>query len=277
MKKNVRKWLTVLLAAVFLCSIVLMLLQLQNYEEAAESYDQAQQIAFGGEQTVSSTEPHEAGAAPARPSVGTEPEKSEEVAVPPMDEAARYLQHVDVFALRQVNQEVLGWIYIPDTVISYPLMQTTERDKYLQRAWDGTPNGSGSIFLEKANRRDFTDFNTIIYGHHITNGTMFQPLLNYKDAEFLRGHEYVYITTDDQIYRYRIFSAYEAPVESDAYRLYFADNSAKEQAVAYYLQGRTEPTVSADDRILTLSTCTGTGVYTTRWVVQAVLDAQWKK
>ena len=194
-----------------------------------------------------------------------------------MDDSARYLLQVDIFSLRQVNPEVLGWIYIPGTVVSYPLMQTTERDKYLQRAWDGTPNGSGSIFLEKANHRDFTDFNTIIYGHHITNGTMFQPLLNYKEQEFRRSHGYIYITTGDRIYRYRVFSAYEAPVDSDTYRLYFADDNAKKTAITHYLQGNEETVLSPNDHILTLSTCTGTGVYTTRWVVQAALDVQWKK
>lgn len=277
MKKSIRKPAFVILAAVFVCGLVLVLTQLSQYGSAQDSYDLAAQIAYGG--TVPTTLPTQPETLPEAASDPTQPPEATLPAQPtvPMDAAARFLQQVDVFSLRQVNNEVLGWIYIPDTVISYPLMCTTERDKYLKLAWDGTPNGSGSIFLEKSNQRDFSDFNTIIYGHHITNGTMFQPLMNYKDAEFFDGHPYIYITTGSKIYRYRVFAAYEAPVESDTYRLYFADDGAKLAAIEYYLQGRTDLALTPEDHILTLSTCTGTGVYTTRWVVQGVLDAQWQK
>ena len=275
MGKKTRKGMLAVLAAVFVCGLALILSQLSQYGSAQDSYELAAQIAYGG------TEPT---GAPTQPETqpATDPTAPTEETVPvqpaiPMDEAARFLRQVDVFSLRQVNNEVLGWIYIPDTAVSYPLMCTTERDKYLKLAWDGTPNGSGSIFLEKSNRRDFTDFNTIIYGHHITNGTMFQPLMNYKDSAFFDSHPFVYITTGSKIYRYRIFAAYEAPVESDTYRLYFADDTAKRAAIDYYLQGRTDLVLSPEDHILTLSTCTGTGIYTTRWVVQGVLDAQWEK
>lgn len=277
MKKHGRKLAFGILAAVFLAGLVLMLLQLRQYDDARQSNDRAEALAFG--EAPTQTQPQVQQTQPTTP---TEPEEQLQQTLPevpeiPMDEAARYLQQVDIFSLRQVNPEVLGWIYLPDTVISYPLMETRERDKYLTHAWDGSYNGGGSIFLEKSNRRDFTDFNTIIYGHHLNNGTMFQPLMNYREADFAAGHPYVYITTDSAIYRYRVFAAYEAPIESDTYRLYFPDDEARQTAIDWYLQGREDMVLTPRDRVLTLSTCTGTGVYTTRWVVQAVLDAQWQK
>jgi len=273
MKKKVRLLVAGLLAAVFLCGLWLIGQQLWQYGQAQQSRDKAQQIAFGGGETPT-TVPQ---TRPAGETIPPATEEAVETPAIPLDASARFLQQVDVYSLRQINPEVLGWIYLPDTAISYPLMQTTERDKYLQYSWDGTPNNSGSIFLEKSNHRDFTDFNTIIYGHHITNGTMFQPLMNYKDPVFLDSHPYVYIASADQIYRYRIFSAYEAPVDSDTYRLYFADDAAKLAAIEHYLQGNADSSLSVEDRFLTLSTCTGTGVYSIRWVVQGVLDAQWQK
>ena len=277
MKKCGRKLAFGLLAAVFIAGLTLILLQLRQYDSAEEHNTQAQQLAFGSQTQPTAQESHSpAVTEPWEPETATEEIQPSQPAIP-MDETARFLQQVDIFALRQINPEVLGWIYLPDTAISYPLMETQERDKYLNLAWDGSRNGNGSIFLEKNNRRDFTDFNTIIYGHHMNDGTMFQPLIHYREDGFFQTHPYIYITTDSEIYRYRVFSAYEAPVESDTYRLYFPDAAACLAAIDFYLQGRSDVTLTDRDRILTLSTCTGTGRYTTRWVVQAVLDAQWQK
>ena len=274
MKQHGRKIAIWILAAVFVCSAGLMLSQFRQYGSAQARYDQAAQLAFP--ETVPETLPQIQDTQPsaAEEIQETLPETAPTEPEIPMDAPARFLQQVDIFSLRQVNPEVLGWIYLPDTAISYPLMETQERDKYLNLAWDGSPSGNGSIFLEKNNRRDFTDFNTIIYGHHMINGTMFQPLIHYREEGFTKAHPYVYIATDSEIFRYRVISAYEAPVESDTYRLYFADDAACLAAIDLYLQGRQDLGLTPQDRILTLSTCTGTGIYTTRWVVQAVLKTE---
>lgn len=277
MKKHGKKLVFAALFMMFVCGLVLTVLQLWQYGNAQESNTQAARLAFSSTGPETQTEPLQTQPTEPVETEATIPETEPAETEPPLDEAARFLRHLDVYALRQVNAEVLGWIYLPDTVISYPLMETAERDKYLHHAWDGSRNPGGSIFLEKNNRRDFTDFNTIIYGHHLVNGTMFQPLMNYREEAFLQQHPYIYIATDREIFRYRIFSAYEAPVDSDTYRLYFPNDAAREAALALYCQGRQDLGLTPMDRILTLSTCTGTGVYTTRWVVQGVLDAQWQK
>ena len=164
MKKTGRKIVTWILAAVFAFGICMMLRQLLQYGDAEQVYDQAQQIAFGTQPTELPTEP------PSAETVqSSEPYQPEQI----LPEEVKILQNLDIAALRLVNPDVLGWIYMPGTVVSYPLMQTRERDEYLNKAWDGSANNSGSIFLEKSNHRDFSDFNTIIYGHHMQNGTMF--------------------------------------------------------------------------------------------------------
>ena len=277
MKKHLNKLTFLVLVFLFVGGVVLTVLRLGQYETGQESNRYAQQLAFSD--TGMETQPQLLPIQPTGPSEPEEtvPETEPAETVIPMDEAARFLQQLDVYSLRQVNPDVLGWIYLPETAISYPLMETDERDQYLDHAWDGSHNAGGSIFLEKNNRRDFTDFNTIIYGHHLVNGTMFQPLMNYREETFFQKHPYVYIVTDREIFRYRLFSAYEAPVDSDTYRLYFPDDAAREAALALYCQGKQDLALTPRDRILTLSTCTGTGVYTTRWVVQGILDAQWTK
>jgi sortase B len=187
---------------------------------------------------------------------------------------------MDLCALRQTNADVLGWIHIPDTPISYPLLQAEDNQTYLNKTWDGANNSAGSIYLECKNEPDFSNFNTLIYGHRMKNGSMFGSLGNYSQQEYFSEHPYVYIITDDSVLQYEIFSAYEAPVVSDTYRLHVEDEETKQAVLEYsiassVLKSAQVPTTA--DSILTLSTCTGTGTYHSRWVVQAVLTDRWSR
>ena len=280
MQKKLRGIVTGVLAAVFVFGVAMMLRQLFFYEDAREIYQEAQHIAFG-EIPKETTVSQETEAT--HPQTGETLPQTEEAPVQPQEvltAEVRILRQLDVDALQLVNPDVLGWIYIPDTVISYPLLQTDERDEYLYKAWDGRKNDAGSIFLEKSNHRDFSDFNTIIYGHLMGNGTMFGSLKAYYSREYRDSHPYIYIATETEIYKYEVFAVYEADVKSDTYRLYFEDDTRKQVALDSYIErsiltGLSVPTVQ--DSVLTLSTCTGTGTYSTRWVVQAVRRGTWEK
>ncbi len=273
MKGKTRKMLFLLMAVIFICAGGLMLRQLLDARSAAASNDYAQAIANippppgPAAKTPPETTPESLPEA-------TEPTHPEELP----DAHARSLQELNLTALQDVNPDVIGWILLPDTDINYPLLHTTDNSTYLHTAWDGTDSVSGSIFLETRSDPNFVDFNTIIYGHHMRNGSMFAPLMGYKDAEFLTDHANIYIATADGVRRYTVFSAYEAPVTSDTYRLYFKNTAQKQTALDFYLDSsHWEPpiTPTANDQLLTLSTCTGTGRYETRWVVQAVLSGFW--
>ena len=217
------------------------------------------------------------------PSVGTNPDENTLEETPdeplPPDENTPYMQQLDILALQAVNAEVIGWIYIPGVDINHPLVQTTDNNTYLYTTWDGDYNWDGSIFLETQCAPDMTDYNTIIYGHNTHSGTMFAPLHAYHDYSYYLEHPYVYIATTDQVYRYEIFSAYEAGVTTYTYGLKIS-GSHKAKALDHYISSsiwQAELTPTTDDSILTLSTCTGTGRYETRWVVQAALTGTWDK
>lgn len=277
MSEKARKVLTAVLFALLFIGAALSARQLHSYGAAKDAYDQAQQMAFhtqpASTQTTQPEETAEPTTQPTQPET-TQPEQTQ----PPMDEHAKQLTQTDLQQLRGVNPDVLGWIYIPDTAVSYPLMYSTEAEQYLYQSWDGQQNRAGSIFLEHQNKTDFTDFNTIIYGHNMKNGSMFGDLVSYWQQEFADRHPYVYLVTDRGISRYAVFAAYEAGVQSNTYRLYFADDAQKQACVAEYLgQSLVQMPAVADGTapILTLSTCTGTGTYETRWVVQAVLTEHW--
>ena len=282
MKKICRYGAMALLSIVFVWGVVMMARQAVGYQQSEALYDDARQLAFsaaGKDEEPATTVPETTAAQETTPA--EEPDAGAVTVVQPQQltpEPVQQLQKTDLAALKQVNPDVLGWIYIPDTIISYPLMKTTDRDSYLHLAWDGTPNENGSIFLEKSNRRDFSDFNTIIYGHLMADGSMFGSLKNYQTMEYGEEHPYVYIATAAGVYRYQIFAAYEAPVQSDTYRLYFEEDTHRQAALEHYLHSSVLDTgivPQVTDRILTLSTCMGTGRYETRWVVQAVLTGFW--
>ena len=135
---------------------------------------------------------------------------------------------MDLSPLQEVNADVVGWIEIPG-VLSYPLLQGGDNAYYLTHAWNGEENAAGAVFLDCRADACLGDFNTLIYGHRMRNGTMFGSLKHYKDAEkqdFIRcGLERSVIDTG--------------------------------------------VTPTAEDTVITLSTCSG-GDRNTRWVVQAV-------
>ena len=268
MKKQIRRVLTVFLTLVLLGSGMLSLRSWQQKQEAQRAYERAQALAAETLETMKELSEDSVPLA--------EDPVSEEVR-DPLEENAEFLLELDLSALRETNEDVLGWIHIPDSAIDFPLMRSEDNADYLNTTWDGKASVMGSIFLECGNSPDFSDFNTILYGHNIRGGKMFGSLHEFRDPAWREAHPHVYIVTDEGVRRYEIFAAYEAPVTSDTYRLYFEDDTRKQSSLEHYVtssvwQAGPGPTVA--DHILTLSTCTGSGRYETRWVVQAVLTGQ---
>jgi len=230
----IRKILIVVLLLVFLSSVGILVWKQMDYRNGAQNYEAASQLA-----QVEQPEEEENG--------------------------------IDLTALQRVNSQVIGWIQIPDTGISYPLMQGQDNDYYLTHTWDGTRNSMGAIFLDYRNSRDLDDFNTIIYGHKMNNDSMFGLLHQYKNEGYLEAHPSLYITDQQGTHCYDIFACYETAT-TNTYRRDFADDGEKQVYLDECLSQRLldngiQPGV--EDHILTLSTCTGNG-HATRWVVQAV-------
>lgn len=265
MKKKIRIVLLVLVAVVCVGSAVRALMQLYDYEAAKKLYDQAIDMVMQNVNTSLMPD------FPPLPS-GLLQE--------PLEEKAHFLMQMDLEELRKTNQDVLGWIHIPDSPVSYPLMRVKDNQEYLRRAWDGSPNQAGCIFLECKNKQDFSHFNSIIFGHYMNNGTMFGSLHNYKQQEYWDSHPYIYIVTDDMVRRYEVFASYEAGVESDTYWLYFENEAHTQSALEYYMDSsviKSDVVPTVEDLILTLSTCVGNGTYHSRWVVQAVLTGEFPR
>ena len=215
MKKNVRKALRAVLLMVFVVSTALMVHQWLDNAGGEAAYNDAMDIA------MQVKEPE----APAQPQPTEIPVEATEpvtywVPVPVEgDPVMEEMAEINIAALREENEDVLGWIRIPDTRIDYPLLQGEDNDFYLKHTWQKQRNSVGSIFLEHLNRPDLTDFNTIVYGHNMRDKSMFGQLDNYSIEGFWETHPYVYIAIDSGVYRYEVFAFLQAPVDSVTYSI----------------------------------------------------------
>ena len=181
--------------------------------------------------------------------------------------------------LYQTNEHIYAWIYIPNTNVDYPVLQHPSDDTfYLNRNLDGSWGYPGCIYSEhRYNSKDWTDFNTLLYGHNMKNGTMFKTLHNFADREFFEANRYIYIYTPEHVYVYDIFGAY---VYGDSHILVEYDSNYQLRRQEYLemvvdirdmsANFRDEVTLSTESNILTLVTCIG-GRPNNRFLVQGVL------
>lgn len=180
------------------------------------------------------------------------------------DEEGERKLRIDLEALKAENEDVVGWIEIPDTEISYPLMHGEDDNYYLKHTFSGNKNNAGSIFIEALNKPDLLDLHTIIYGHNMKNGSMFGSLKEYRNASYLVEHPLVYIDLEDGTHAYEIFSCYETDSNSDTYTIGFAkEPDAQYERFLKIIKDRslydTGIEVSKENRVITLSTCTKSG------------------
>ena len=179
---------------------------------------------------------------------------------------------VDFDKLKSVNEDVVGWIYVdalPD--ISYPIVKGKDNQTYLHQTYEKNYNFAGTIFVDYENSGDFSDCNTLVYGHNMKNGSMFGHLKKFReDDKLYKQDKYFWILTPQRNYRYEIITAYTTGVNSDTYTLFKGPGEEFEkylETIKGYSEIQTDDTdLTIKDRIVTLSTCTGNE--STRFVVQ---------
>lgn len=175
------------------------------------------------------------------------------------DQGEKVLPTIDYDNLRAINPDLVGWIYIADTNINYPIVQGTDNDEYLYRMFDGTYNAAGSIFMDYRNASDWTDRNTVIYGHNMKNKSMFANVGNYKSQSYYDAHPTGWLLTADGCYELQFFAGYTASEGDRAWDLVF---SSQEDYAGWLSQAKQKSvfsstvTPTAEDRVITLSTCT---------------------
>ena len=180
---------------------------------------------------------------------------------------------VDFAEWKERNSDVYAWIRVPDTKVDYPVLQGGPDDSYyLDHTIDGVEGYPGSIYTEKINSKDFTDFNTVIYGHNMRDGSMFKQLHKFEDQEFFDTHEFFEIYTEEET---RIYRVYGAVVYSDKHLMHAFDYDTAEGRLAFIESLDTREsdnhfrdgmTIDENSKLVTLATCIG-GRPNNRWLV----------
>ena len=189
---------------------------------------------------------------------------------------------VDFDELAKINPDVVGWIYVPDTVISYPVVQTTNNDKYLYKLFDLSGNGSGSIFMDMDDTAPgVVDQQTTLYGHHMYDGSMFKIIddtLSSQEA-FDKFDKVYYITRESTFVFKPLFTAQVVDEYVDARRANFDGELTLEKYLEQTLEQAKSVAADAEERIpgtkqvLSLVTCAGEVIpRTTRAVMVCSLE-----
>lgn len=189
----------------------------------------------------------------------------------------RYPPEVDFASLKAINPDVIGWLDVEALNISYPIVQGADNDYYLHRTTERQYNFAGSIFMDYENNKNFTDPNTIIYGHNMKNQSMFGTLKFIKEQEKYKDSIYFWIVTPEKRIRYQIFSAFVAQTAGDAYTLF----SGPDQMVVDFgnkmVQNSEIPvpqvTFKPESNIVTLSTCSFND--SVRFVVMGIKEGEY--
>lgn len=184
---------------------------------------------------------------------------------------------VDFNFLESVNQDIYSWIYIPNTDISYPVLQSSEDeedDYYLRHNVDGSYGYPGVIYSQKRNRLDYTDSVTVLYGHNMRNGSMFAGLHKYESSDFFDGHKDIYMYTPQKTLHYKVFAS--LTYDDRLILSYYNDFQDKADVVAFYEESMVAAdnkdysvSVYEDSKLLVLSTCEKDS--DKRYLIEAVL------
>lgn len=169
---------------------------------------------------------------------------------------------IDFEKLQKINPDVIGWIRIEKLEISYPIVQGEDNEYYLTHTFHRKENKCGSIFMEVENQKDFSDFNTFVYGHNMKDKSMFARLNQFQEEEIFVENPEFYIYTPKGVLRYEIYSCQIAELGTEPFRYQFEDEAdyAKWQDS---VKGRslydTGVLPKAGQKTVTLMTCTAAG------------------
>lgn len=168
--------------------------------------------------------------------------------------------------LQEENADIVGWLEIPDTAISYPVLQGTDNEYYMNHNYKKEKSKSGSIFLNKDYDWTIPSTNLLIYGHNIKTGTMFHDLLKYEKQSFYEEHPIIRFTTEKEDAEYELIAAFRSRVyyksEKNVFRYYyFIHAETKEEYDDFVSNAKKESlydipaTAEYGDALITLSTC----------------------
>ncbi len=248
---NSKKIVYILCAIAAIVVIAFVLIEVVGKQQRGEVYEDLQESMESTEleETVASVE---------------ESEESVVEEVETEEYQHSYENTIDFESLWEINEDIYAWVEVPGTSISYPIVQHTSDDAYYLDYTIENVNGlPGSIYSEPTyNSKDFRDYNTVVYGHEMKDGSMFGTLKLFKNADFREEYNEIVIYTPENTYVYEIYAAvvyddrhirwmYDEGDDADS--LDFLGSLENTNDLSNYINEELE--VTEDDHLITLSTC----------------------
>lgn len=292
--------LIILLSAIFVVCGIMLINSLNGYREATDLYDKVHEdfvnaikpsetqkddeTGQGWQRGEETTVTPETTDLPQTPTVETPDDTEEEddvteappVYVEPVYSEKFKAAREQIWSLQDINPDVIGYIYIefsPTEVISYPVVQGEDNEYYVTHAYDKSEVRSGAIFLDCRNSFVLPENRaSILYGHNMNNGAMFNRLTNFKQSKYFNDTK-ITVYTINGIYSYEVFAAYNTTTESNSSQIKFGSD---EEFVSFCQELENRSVFSKKmnfypkDTIITLSTCLNT-YDEARFVVHGVL------
>lgn len=173
---------------------------------------------------------------------------------------------LQVIELQKENPEVVGWLEIEGTNISYPVCQADNNDYYLTHSYKKEKVTGGSPFLDKDYDFTIPSSNLLIYGHRNKKGLIFEDLIKYQDEQFYKEHKLIRFTTATEDTTYEVMSVFNSRVyyqdETNVFRYYYFVNAENKAEYDEFVENckkaslyDTGVTAEYGDQLLTLSTC----------------------
>ncbi len=182
--------------------------------------------------------------------------------------------NIDFETLKDINNDIVGWIYFKNIDINYPIMKGVDNSYYLNHTFQNNFNSSGSIFMDYRNDSEVKDLNTVIYGHNMRNGAMFGNLMKLREKEIYNENLNFWILTNGSKYKCEIFSVYIDESTSESYTIGFKDKEEYNKYLDAIIEKSIYNTgikITEDDLVVTLSTC-ATAEGSNRFIVHAKLE-----
>ena len=192
----------------------------------------------------------------------------------------RWLAEIDHDKLLDINSHYECWMYAPDSPIDYPVVQCGNNDYYLNHLFNRKSNPAGTLFMDYRNLTDFRDPNTLIYGHHMRDGSMFHSLTQYDTEGYFDAHPFMVFVDKDEIYVVEVFAGYVTDSRDHCYTIALSDwKDMRNFTRAALKKSYFDAHVVFDwlrDHMVTLSTC-AYNFDNARCVVIGRLDLAWER
>ena len=192
----------------------------------------------------------------------------------------RWLAEIDHADLERINSDYQLWLYAPATPIDYPVAQCRDNSYYLDHLLNRKSNRAGTLFIDYRNLADLKDPNTLIYGHHMRDSSMFHSLTDFETPGFFHAHPFMVAVLPREIYVIELFSGYVTDSSDHCYDLAISDEKDM-RAFVERAERKSNFDAHGDvncrkDRLVTLSTC-AYNFENARYVAIGRLDLAWKR